>query len=221
MKKKEKNHTIKLFLKFGKEEHIQDLLLNGTIYMNSIQYFRKFEDNGLRGDNFEGITELKNYPSGEFEIKSLNHKGKYISLQFRESYEEVLGNIYSMYAISSLTVPNPIGFKIDKKNKEFGTHCLLVKNNPEFLKRIEKRLKEINLKFRHGFVDYYDKYKKNGKINLFQKPNEYQYQNEFRFYVERESIEPIKIQIGNITDIAEIHKSEDVIETLTLEFKKK
>lgn len=221
MKKKEENHIIKMFLKFGKEEHIQDLLENGTIFMNSIQYFRKFEDNGLRGDNFEGITELKNYPSGEFEIKSLNHKGKYISLQVRESYEEVLGNIYSLYAISSLTVPNPIGFKIDKKNKEFGTHCLLVKNNPEFLIRIEKRLNEMNLKFRHGFVDYYDKDKKNGKINLFQKPNEYKYQNEFRFYVGRESIEPIKIEIGNIKDIAEIYKSEDIIETLTLGFKNK
>lgn len=221
MKEKDKIPVIKMFLKFGKEEHIKDLLENGTIYMNSIQFFRKFEDNGLRGDIYEGISELRNLPSGEFEIKSLNYKGKYVSFQIRESYEEVLGNIYSLYAISSFNIPNPLKFKINKKNKKFGTHCLLVKNNPEFLKRIEETLKKSGLKFRHGFVEYYDKDKMNGKINLFQKPKEYKYQNEFRFYVERESTEAIKIQIGDIRDIAEIYKIEDVVDGLTLGIKEK
>jgi hypothetical protein len=211
-----KSDLIKLFLKFGKEEHIQDLLENGIVYMNSIEFFRKFEDNGLRGDNFEGITQLNNYPSGEFEIKSLNYNGKYVSLQVRESYENVLGNIFSLYAVSSFTIPNPLEFKIDKRNMEFGSHCLLVKDNPEFLKRIENGLKKMSLKFTHGFVDYYDTDKKNGEINLFEKPNEYKFQNEFRFYIQSGSIEAIKIDIGSLKDIAEMHKSEDVIETLML-----
>ena len=43
-------HTIKLFLKLGSEENILDLFENGTIYMNTIEYFRKVEDEELRGD---------------------------------------------------------------------------------------------------------------------------------------------------------------------------
>jgi hypothetical protein len=46
-------HTIKLFLKLGSEKNILDLFENGTIYMNTIEYFRKVEDEELRGDKYE------------------------------------------------------------------------------------------------------------------------------------------------------------------------
>ena len=45
-------HTIKLFLKLGSEKNILDLFENGTIYMNTIEYFRKVEDEELRGDKY-------------------------------------------------------------------------------------------------------------------------------------------------------------------------
>ena len=41
-------YTIKLFLKLGSEENILDLFENGTIYMNTIEYFRKVEDEELK-----------------------------------------------------------------------------------------------------------------------------------------------------------------------------
>ena len=89
--------TIQIFLKFGNEDNINDLLHNGTIYLNSIQNFRKIEDKQLRGDKYEGVLSIKNYPSGQFEIPSLNYKGDYLALHLFEKYEEVLGNIYSLY----------------------------------------------------------------------------------------------------------------------------
>lgn len=55
-------HTITMFLKFGAENHIKDLYYNGTIYMNSIQRFRKFEDGELiltnRNDTLSPILTL-------------------------------------------------------------------------------------------------------------------------------------------------------------------
>ncbi len=210
-----------MFLKFGQEEHIKDLYYNGTIYMNAIQYFRSIEDGELRGDIYEGISRIKNYPPGQFEIPSIGFKGNYLALQTRYSYETVLGNVYSLYCISSHGWKEANEFKIDEKIKRFGKSCLIIKDNRKFLSLLENKLKELKVKSHHGFVEYYDKSKVDRAINLFEKPLEFEYQKEFRFYVERISDKPFVFSIGSLTDIAELHLAEGVINTLELRTTKK
>jgi hypothetical protein len=204
MKTKPKSHTIKMFLKFGSEENITDLFDNGTLYLNTLQYFRSVEDSELRGDRYEGISQIKNYPPGNFEIPAINFKGKYINIHLKKAFDEVFGNIYSLYCISSFAIPNPFEFSIDERIKGFGSHCLMVMDNQEFLDRIKKALQKRNLKYRHGFVSYYDRYTKNGAVTLFQKTREFAYQNEFRIYVESNATEPLVVNIGNLENIAQI-----------------
>ncbi len=205
-------HTIKVFFKLGSEENILDLLENGTIYMNTIEYFRKVEDSELRGDKYEGVSRIINSLPGTFKIPGIEREFNYIKMHLRESHKEVIGNIYSLYAISSKGFPNPLEFEFDKRNLRFGTHCLVIKNLPLFFKKIEKELKKNNYKFYHNFVDYYDKDEVNRKITLFEKPLEFEYQKEFRFYVEDYGMKPIKIQIGSLKKYAEIFKIEDLLE---------
>lgn len=208
--------TILTFLKFGRQEHILDLYHNGTIYMNPIQYFRTCEDNSLRGDGYEGVLKIANYGEGEFEIKKLNYKGKFLRLHIAEKSEIVLGNIYSLYCVSSRTIPDPRNFKIDERVKDFGDYCLMVKNNSEFLRRINSAMQKMKLKYDADFVEYYDKSVFCGDIHLFQKPDIFKYQNEFRFYVERDSANPLIVRIGNLEDIAAIMQTNDIVETLRL-----
>lgn len=208
--------TILSFIKFGQEEHILDMFNNGNIYLNTIQSFRSFEDNCLRGDKYEGVSKIINYPKGNLEIKSINYKAEYLSLQVRESFEHVVGNIFSLYCISSFHIPNPLEFKIDEKITEFGTHCIIIKDNVEFLKRMEDCFKTNGITLHHDFVSYYNASNFNGKLNVFQKPNEYSYQNEFRFYADSGLTKPLILNIGSLSEIAEIHKSKDVIGTLNL-----
>lgn len=204
-------HTIKLLLKLGSEKNILDLYKNGTIYMNPIEYFKKIEDGELRGDKYEGVSRISNLPQGTFKISDINREFKYEKMHIRETYEEVIGNIYSLYAISSKGFPNPLDFSFDERNLRFGTHCLVIKNLPYFFERVETQLKKDNYKFNHGFVDYYDKETINGKVSLFDKPLEFKYQNEFRFYVKNDKIEPIKIQIGSLKNHSDIFKIEDLL----------
>lgn len=56
------------------------------------------------------------------------------------------------------------------------------------------------------------KHKVNRKITLFEKPFEFEYQEEFRFYVEDYGMKPIKIQIGSLRKYAEIFKFEDLLD---------
>ncbi len=207
---------ILMFLKFGSEQNMLDLQRNGTIYMNSIQYFRKIEDGELRGDAYEGVSTIRNYLPGEFEIPEIGFKGHHLGMHLKESYQEVLGNIYSLYCISSRGWTSPSEFYIDKRVGEFGSHCLMIKDNVKFLKLIEDSLAQLNMTFKHGFIDYYDKKKENRQITLFEKPLEFEYQKEFRFYVERKSMEPFVFSIGNLENISELHLSDLVVDTMEL-----
>lgn len=205
-------HTIKLFLKLGSEENILDLFENGTIYMNTIEYFRKVEDEELRGDKYEGVSRIINSLPGTFKIPGIDREFNYIKMHLREAHKEVIGNIYSLYAISSKGFSNPLDFEFDKRNLRFGTHCLMIKDLPYFFKKIKKELKKNNYKFNYDFVDYYDKEEVNREITLFEKPLEFEYQKEFRFYVEDYGMKPVKIQIGSLKKYAEIFKIEDLLE---------
>ncbi|HTD39505.1 MAG TPA: hypothetical protein VK671_02710 [Mucilaginibacter sp.] len=220
MKTDDTSHTIAMFLKFGSRENITDLFDNGTIYLNPLQYFRGVEDTELRGDRYEGVSQIKNYPPGSFEIPAINFKGKYINIHLKNAVAQVLGNIYSLYCISSFAIPNPIEFSIDQRVNGFGSHCLMVNDNVEFLNRIEKALQKMNLKFCHGFVTYYDRYAINGEVTFFQKPQEFAYQNEFRIYVKSNTTRPLVLKIGNLKNIAQIIPTSEVI-TLKLVSDKK
>jgi len=195
-------------LKFGSEKDMRDLINNGTIYLNPIHKFRAIEDNNLRGDSYEGIKRIWNLPSGIFEIPYLSYRGNYISMHLRESYENILGNIYSLYCISSHGFDTPKDFYIDERVKEFGTHFVFIKDIPLFFDRIKHQLLLTGHNFYHGFVEYYDKTKMNGEITVFQKPNEFEYQKEFRFYLESKNILPLSFRIGRLSNIAEIHPVE-------------
>ena len=205
-----------MFLRFGSEQDITDLYCNGTIYMSPIQRFREFEDGKLRGDPYEGISSITNYLPGQFEIPSIGFKGNHLGLHLKQTYENVSGNIYSLYCISSHGWRNPNEFKIDGSLKEFGSHCLMIKDNEKFLSLIEENLKKLKTKFRHDFVEYYDKKAINRQISLFEKPSEFEYQKEFRFYVERDSSEPFIFSIGSLMDISELHLSESIVDGIKL-----
>lgn len=198
----DEEHYILTYFKFGQESDIFDMLRNGTIYMNPIQKFREIKDEQVRGDNYEGVTKVRNLPAGQLEIESLGVKGNYIKIHLRESYEKVLGNIYCLYCISSNGFPDPKNIRIDQKVKKFGTHLLMITDCLKFRDRLFNGLNATGLKYHHDFVQYYDKDAINDSINLFQKPLEFEYQKEYRIYVERDAIDPFSFQIGSLEEIA-------------------
>ncbi len=204
-------HTILVFLRFGQEAHIKDLYENGTVYLNTVEYFRGLKDTGFRGDPYEGIDRVINTLPGSFTIPSINHTVNYlkIHIQGNKIYK---GNLCCLYTISSKTIPDPESFRIDSKNLNFGTHCLVIKEPGTFLKNMRKALNKAKYEFHHDFVEYYDKKKYSGDLNPFKKSLEYEHQNEFRFFVENLVNEPITIKIGSMKKYSQIYKIEDMME---------
>lgn len=206
------DYTIMVFLKFGQQEHVYDLYENGTVYMNTVEYFRRIEDKELRGDSFEGTIKVINSLPGTFRIPGIDREFKYHKAHIEEAYKIAFGNIFSLYAISSYGFANPMEFKIDERNRGFGTHCLLIKNVPYFINSLKEQLTNLGFKFSHGFVEYFDKDSISKDLTAFDKPLEFRYQKEFRFFVPNDKLEPISIKIGSLEDFAEVVTTEEAMQ---------
>lgn len=205
---------IKSFLKFGSEENILDLLDNGTMYCNSIEHFRKTEDEYLRGDSYEGTFKITNFSSGsKLELTFQNEKKMQFNagaIHFREFYSEIKGNIYCLTAVTEQEVIQAGSLKLDTRLTRFGTHFLLIADTQKFYDLLISNLEKSYLKIKIGFVTYYSKNTINAELDFFHKPNDFEYQKEFRILIENEEVKPIIIQLGSLRDVAQMFEIKDL-----------
>jgi hypothetical protein len=202
-------HAILVFIRIGSQKHIYDLYENGTVYMNPITRFKKIEDELLRGDPNEGAINLSDTKNGTFKIEGIDRDFNYTRLRYGEFLKN--GNLFCLYAISSNGFTSPNDFKFDEKNLEFGSHCLMIKQPGVFIKRVEHELKQLGYNYKHGFVKYYEEKEHYWNLTPFHKPKAYEYQKEFRFFVEHKKKDPLKINIGSMESYSEIFETKDLL----------
>lgn len=86
---------------------------------------------------------------------------------------------------------------------------MVIFNPKEFLSRIDRAMKHINLKYSWNLVQYYDEKTHNGDLGVYHKPLKFKHQNEFRIFVEYNHESPLVLNIGSIEDISEILEIEE------------
>jgi hypothetical protein len=67
-----------------------------------------------------------------------------------------------------------------------------------------------NYRFIKGIVEYYDPTSNQSDLSVFHKTSDYSYQKEFRYLIEGNCNEPLRIEIGALSDIAEICETNKV-----------
>jgi len=206
------------FLKFGAKEHITDLFENGTIYCKPFDYFINIEDQEVRGDKYEGTKRISNYHEHQkLEVRfKIKETGKTINLNpkffhLREHVNDIQGNLFCLYALKTPEISTKSSFKIDSRVSEFGSLCLKINDVKEFHGRLTNELKKQNQNYRTGLIEYYDKHKINDEIGLFRKPLEFEWQKEFRLFIDRQQKDSFTFKLGSLKDIAEIHDTEKII----------
>ncbi len=215
------NIEVVFLLKFGQKEHINNLLKKGEIYMNTIQWFKNYEKDGI-GDIYEGTIEVENIKNGKLTFKIPNNPITLNSTNFqlRKHHKGHIGNIFSTYAISTLLLKRKSIHRIDKRMKKFGTHCLIIKDLKQFLDSITDKLTEMGIENSHNIVKYKNLKKNNHKISLFDKTHLLSYQKEHRIIAWTEKNSVLKFDIGSIEHYAEMHPIDKIIESLTVDYKK-
>lgn len=195
--------------KFGEYQWMSKLIHEGEIYMNSLLNFANIEETNGIGDEFENSISYEKYvypnlPKLKLEGVKIPNK-KISEIRVRSYPEENKGHIYSMSIVDIYkTVDDVLVPKYDKKMDEIGKNydtMVLICNPDEFLRRI--KCKVLEYKLYYSEVTYFSINEQNRiVITPFTKRDIYAYQREFRLFIQNDSVEPIKFNIGDIRDIA-------------------
>ncbi|WP_321289079.1 hypothetical protein [uncultured Sunxiuqinia sp.] len=172
------NDRLLFLLKFGNKDNVLDLYENGTLYMNSFEYFEKQEKNMYRGDSLEGVVHLENYTDkSEFTVtmedlttgKKISRKPQKLTMQYKDLSA---GHLYCIYCIRESDLKQGERFRISTKMKDFGTHFLLIFNTHKFMDKVETCFQENKISFMARPVEYYDQNNYNGSLSLFHKKHD-------------------------------------------------
>ncbi len=204
----ERNYMPSILIKFGEKKFMEDLIYNGTIYFNTIEYFRKCEQKE-RGDSFEGTIELRNYTEeDDYRLTiTLPDSGKQFSsgkFNYRKFLSDIRGNMYCLYSLNKQIVSQQSKFEIDQRMKKFGDTMVVITRPIDFLSAIIEQLKAKGIEYTMKPMNYYDHKSFSGKLDLFSKPDTHKHQNEFRIVLFDNSTEALPIQIGNIESYAHL-----------------
>src|SRR5215218_10079525 len=100
------------FIKFTKSDYILDMQTKGLVYCNSVKWFTGIEDNFLRGDKLEDVSQfhfldkpivqLKPVHAPDSEYKTLPNTSDVI---MTGRPLESMGNIYSLTALDLSNAP--------------------------------------------------------------------------------------------------------------------
>ena len=194
------------FIKFSKDKkHLIDFIENGHIYINTIKYFSncKDEDYG-QSDKLEMITSYHQNKNASINING--RKFKIVKPFSLREGEADYTHIFCFYTLSNESISHTDKDKIFSEQlwNEFGEYFIFIHDAHSFMKRLDKKLKELNIHYKADYVEYFCPHTYEGKVDIFQKRNIYSHQEEFRIAINKPNyIKPITdLYLGNLSDIA-------------------
>jgi len=207
------DETTYAFIKFGKKEHLESFRNNGSLYMNTLGYFKKLES--MSGDKNEGMENF--YQGSKTHLKLIPHGagvGGFIKglISFGvQKGSDLARNVFCLHAITN-TEP-----KLHPNNLKRNGHALIINKPRIFLEMLEEAANKQKVAFQYNLVTYVDKKTHHGKMGCFTKFKEYESENEFRILKKQGTGKPFVFEIGSlegISDIVETDKVESVIQNL-------
>jgi hypothetical protein len=214
---------VRLYMKFGSKLHLEQMQKEGLFYCNTITYFSNVEDE-TRKDPFESVCKLEYIENAIFHLRPANDptaewkKLRTMNAQYKEHYDEPLGNLFCMSAFKINPRKKKSIFYFDERFLKF-EYCLLIMHEAKFKERLQKSLDGLNFNSCMRQVNYIDLDKYSGEKTLFQKDLKHSWQEEFRIILYTDNYkmhDPFKFSMGNIEDISQII---DLSKTKQLQYK--
>lgn len=194
-------HTI---IKFGARSDLERLRNTGEVFLNTWGYFKHLESNKIQGDKHEGLTSIHQVANGiqlhiEVDGKFVPIQGIYGQIKFGVS-ASLLDNInlFCVHAVTDDSFQN----LDDQRLKEFGDTALVMTDGDEFLARLRAKLNLEGFPHDSDLVKYVDIESHEGEMGPFRKLASYSYQSELRIIVHAKRNGPLKLWLGDISDIS-------------------
>lgn len=203
-----KEERIIALFKLGEKKYMEELLHEGHVFMNSVSYFARTEDDSIRSDPDEGTSYCLDGEDSRFRRK----KGKEWhtigslsgAIKFR-SDTLATANLYCLHARTEHDYGQE--FKLDQLG--FGKAYVLFLNYDEFQKRIQKAVTQLGQLIQSGMVEYVSRIDYTGTIGIFRKFSEFAKHQEFRIVILPGIGRPLSLKLGDLSDIAIIGKTSE------------
>lgn len=205
------------YLKFGKSNHIENMLKYGEIYFNTPKNFSESKE-PERGDSNEGAIWIDNSQLKDIEIShpsigKINLKPKPNSLSKITQYHYHFLS-FSLYDISQNIISNSEIKQIDERMLEFGNSALIIQNPKRLINSVTAELKKQHIRYLIKSIEYKKLYEQgNYTLSPFVKDYQYKHQNEVRIIIENKNNTPFSLNIGSIEDYCLFSESESMIKT--------
>jgi len=192
---------------------MEDFRKNGTMFMNTLEYFRTLEGKGDVGDKDEGLGSC--WQSARVNVKITDQDGKSTTLSKDNGLTGQIitrdnnvdsSNLFCMYAIKYCG-KKPV---IDERNFDFGDTYVCITSGKEFINRLRTAAKKARIHIVGNLVEYVPRDTHNGEMGVFRKFLPYGYQSEYRFIINPGFSMPYKLVLGDIFDITTVGKAREI-----------
>lgn len=204
-------------MKIGSKENMEELLNDGSIFLQRWRNYQKIEQ-VERGDKNEGLSH-----SFQPENITLKINGKNI--------EDIIGPIrlddgginpfiYCMYGFNSTHASCKQGQLVDSRCESFGDTAVIIKDGIQFFERLKKACENVVNSFEGKLIQYVDFETYHGEMGCFKKYKDYfSHQHEFRIvFGDIVANKTFKIKIGTIQDIAELYPLGEINNIVKIKF---
>ncbi|MFT6985568.1 MAG: hypothetical protein ACJAT7_001378 [Psychromonas sp.] len=207
-------------IKFGAFEHMKLLLDTGEIYMDVLSSYRKNEYNEQRHDPHDGIERMMQLKGAQLSTKNKETGISEVVGTFNDGLGIITNNnidnlnVFCIYHLPiNVSEEVTLGDSIDNQVLTgFGNTAVFINDSETFLSRIKDSAIMHGYKFIPSLVKYVDIKERHDEVGPFIKDLEFSHQQELRIGVfnSDSGSMPIKLMIGNISDIATLVSTEDL-----------
>lgn len=203
-----------LLVKIGKKEHMERLIENGEVYMNTTKYYRDKSDNNEIRDEFEGVLYIENGKPLKYR-ENLDNEKLFCLWNINNEkpiYEELIHSVIYDKELNQTKIALDLR-KLSGFTDNEDPYMVVIYNVKEFNNRFKKACKELNVEFvDNRIVSYYDELtiKPDRIITPYMKRKKYQKQQEVRFLVMKDDNNPLIVTLGSLKDIACIHNVKEI-----------
>uniref|UniRef100_UPI001F3D8C09 hypothetical protein n=1 Tax=Vibrio penaeicida TaxID=104609 RepID=UPI001F3D8C09 len=216
----------RILIKFMDEQYVDSFVNEGLIFMNNIEFFRRYEaDEGgvpVRGDKHEGLTVSLNAKDLVVTFDNQVVDGLVGKVDVRLNHEDET-NLYSMTRISDLDIleSGDEGYYLSPQFMTFGNKAVIISGDN--INTFNERLSAAIHNDPHTFtfredgivtkqVEYVERESYHGEMGVFRKFSDYSWQREWRIAFKQSlALGPHMLKLGSLKDIVTVADTAQLI----------
>lgn len=205
-----------VLFKLGERQYMEKLLHEGELYLNTLGHFKHLEDGTPRSDRGEATGYNWQMDGGTCEIT--DGRGRKLSgildggIRLEDS-ALLDANVYSLHARNASQCIEP--WKLDYLG--FGDTFVVFSDRGEFLERVRREAQKAGHRATWARVKYVNRRNYHGQMGAFRKFEERAVDSEFRILLEPGAGDPLRLRVGDLTDIAFLGKTSNRLKLLPRE----